>query len=139
MKKYLLIALMVCAVDVSAAKLDVTPFIDKLEASYVYTNRGDHMAGAHYKAFEYPADNPWSSLNAGVIWDTSGDNKGIGGGFVSVFFNAGRVGMWEWKKTGMAGKVRMNFKIPKFDVGPFGGYIHRFGWLYGIHVAKGFG
>jgi len=140
MKRYMLTGLFaLMTTHAHAARLDINPFLNNLQASYVYTQHGDHLAGGHYKAFEYPKEKPWASVNAGVLWDTEGDTKGAGGGFVSLSLKTDRVGNWALARSGLTRKVKTNFTIPKFDVGPFVGYMKRLGWLYGVHVAKGFG
>jgi len=140
MKKILLAGLMLFAVDAHAtAKLDIMPFVERLQGSYVYNQHGDHMAGAHFSLYEYPKDKPWVSANAGVIWNAGGEKSGVGGGFASFSFKVDKVGAYLWKKTTLDRKVKQNFKFPKIDVGPFGGYVQRLGWLYGLHIAKGWG
>ncbi len=141
MKKILLAGLMLFAVDAQAAedKLDLVKFASRFQASYVYNNHGDSMAGAHFKAVEYPKGDSWAALNAGLIWNLTGDQKKIGGGFFSVTFEIDRVAGWAWKKSGAADRFKINFKVPSASVGPFAGYVQRLGWLYGIHIAKGFG
>lgn len=134
MKILLMLAAVLWAAPVRAqvAKLDLTPLLKDLGVCSVVTQHGDVLAGGCYTAASWA----WGSGQAGVLWDTNeeNDNKGVGGAFVAMGIRADKAFGWAWNRTGLAGKVALHFVVPAIELGPMGGYGHRFGWVCGGFV-----
>ena len=116
--------------------LDLTSLIKSLHPVYVYDQHKDSLGGAdlHVISFHSASGTDWVNLNAGLVWRTT---DGIGGPMVSARVRWDNV----WGNatgTSWAQKYVSAIKVPQVEAGPFGGYINRLGWLYGVTAAMAF-
>ena len=144
MKKLLLFTLMVLGTSAQAqdsGKLNITPFLERLNICSVITHKQDILAGGCFSAASWA----WGSANVGVTWDTNDKGegqKGVGGVIMAVGIRADKAFGFLWRKSGLEKRgVVLHFVVPQFEVGPMGGYNNQLGWIYGgfLNVKIPFG
>ena len=120
-----------------AGKLDLQPFISQARISFVYSHHGQKLLGAHIPVASLHTEKGAEvvNVNVGVIWDLNG---GVGGPFVAAGVRLDNA-FGYMKSRGWMSKHMTSMVIPAVEVGPFAGFIHRLGWLYGVFVSKSFG
>lgn len=119
---------LVWSAPAEAAKLDIMPLVENLSVCTIYTDSGDLKLGGCYA----PVTWGWGGLNGGVVWDTNGADKSIGGGFAAVSFRADLAWSWAWERMDLAKRgFKIHFAVPSVEIGPMGGYMQHEGWVYG--------
>lgn len=120
-----------------AGKLDLQPFIAQARISFVYSHHGQKLLGAHLPVASLHTKEGAEvvNVNVGVIWDLDG---GAGGPFVAAGVRLDNA-FGYIKSKGWLSEHMTSMAIPAVEVGPFAGFIHRIGWLYGVFVSKSFG
>ena len=118
-------------------KLDLQPFISQARISFVYSHHGQKLLGAHIPVASLHTEKGAEvvNVNVGVIWDLNG---GMGGPFVAAGVRLDNA-FGYIKSKGWISKHMTSMVVPAVEVGPFAGFIHRLGWLYGVFVSKSFG
>ena len=119
-----------------SGSLDLSGFIKSLHPVYVYDQHSDQLAGAdiHVLEFHTAAGTAIMNTNAGVVWRAS---DGIGGPMASVRFRFDNL-MSAAVNTSYAKSHITSIQLPQVEAGPFGGWISRLGWLYGVTFALAF-
>lgn len=120
-----------------AGKLDLSRIIQSTRASFVYDQKYRKLAGAHlpFASLHDGEKREILNLNFGLIYTTE---NGVGGPFASVSGRVDNILARLAKRQWIRDHVSF-VKLPPLELGPFGGYVNRLGWLYGGFVAMGFG
>ena len=120
-----------------AGKLDLSRIVQSARANFVIDHRGEKHAGAHIPlaSFNSTKTGELLNLNAGVIYNV---DNGVGGPFAAIGMRADnilkRLSLVSWIKSRIS-----VITLPPMELGPFGGYLNKSGWLYGGFVAISFG
>lgn len=116
--------------------LDLAGLVKSLHPVYVYDQHGDSLAGADIHALTLSSAGgvEWLHVCPGVVWRTS---DGLGGPMASIRVRWDNL-LGNALGTSWAQKHVKAVKLPQVEMGPFGGYIARLGWLYGVTAALAF-
>ncbi len=123
-------------VTIPGGSLDLTSIVKSLHPVYVYDQHKDSLSGAdiHIVTFHSASGTDWANVNGGMVWRTS---DGVGGPMASV--RARLDNLWgNATNTPWAQSHLTAIKAPQIEAGPFGGFINRLGWLYGLTAALAF-
>lgn len=121
-----------------AGKLDLGKVVSAMRADYVYALKPtQRLAGAHIPLASLTDTKGMELLNVngGMIWDTS---NGVGGPFMALGGRLDNISSWLRGKEWLTRRISF-IALPAVEIGPFGGYVARHGFMWGGFVALGLG
>lgn len=113
--------------------VDLASVVNNMHACYVFDQHRSHLAGAYLPGLNLHTASgvEMASLNVGAIWQA---DNGVGGPMVAVGIRFDNLAQRAYGNSWVATHTSMT-KLPAVEVGPFGGWIGRLGWLYGLFVS----
>lgn len=115
--------------------LDVSNIVNNLHPAYLtaLNRKAAGFKGAFLPAFQFhtSAGLDLIDLNAGLVWENV---SGIGGPMGLLGFRFDNIAARAYTNSWLA-QHTSSIKIPSVEGGPWGGYINRIGWVYGVFVS----
>ena len=117
-------------------QFDLSGVVSSMHPCYVFDQRHDNLAGAYIVGLDFhtAAGDSIAQANIGMAWAVDGVQKGQGGPMLSIGFRAdnlaARTQTVQWVRDHMT-----SLKLPAVEVGPFGSWVPKLGWLYGLFVS----
>lgn len=116
--------------------VDLASVVKALHPCYIYDQHKSGLAGAYTHVYNLhdASGTSFVDLNGGLAWKTQ---DGVGGPLLSIGLRVDNLSQralgTSWARAHVSG-----ITLPAWEVGPFGAYINRLGWLYGAFAALSF-